>query len=375
MKTTYNILKKLTIASMMMFAIISCDNEDYLIFTAINEEEVKIQNEFLPVYKLSEQTKSNVMERFVWNEPDFGAPSTITYVFEVSTSSNFSSIDLSSGDISDNNFALSVKSAWDLATSIGLDDDPSTNASDGSPNNSGVLYARVKAFAGTSSTGANSSSTTSKISSVNIEIIEKSLDCEEALISSFGLVGSGTKNGWDGPDESLYKIGDNLFLGAATLSDGVMKIREDNDWAVNYGTGSGGVGTLTLGGFGNDIPTTSGNYIITVDLANLTYEFKSTDLFGIIGDAAPGGWGSSNDVKLLPDPCANDKYIAQNVPLTKGVIKIRQNNDWGVNYGTGSGGEGTLTLGGFGNDIPVSEAGTYDIEVDLSALTYTLTKK
>lgn len=296
-------------------------------------------------------------------------------MFEVSTSSNFSSIDLSSGDISDNNFALSVKSAWDLATSIGLDDDPTTNASDGSPNNSGVLYARVKAFAGTSSTGANSSSTTSKISSVNIEIIEKSLDCEEALISSFGLVGSGTKNGWGGPDEPLYKIGDNLFLGAATLSDGVMKIREDNDWAVNYGTGSGGVGTLTPGGFGNDIPTTAGNYIVTVDLGNLTYEFKSTDLFGIIGDAAPGGWGSSNDVKLLPDPCTNDKYIAQNVPLTKGVIKIRQNNDWGVNYGVGSGGEGTLTLGGFGNDIPVSEAGTYDIEVDLSALTYTLTKK
>ena len=35
------------IASLMMVAIVSCDNEDYLIFTAVNEKEVKFQNEFL----------------------------------------------------------------------------------------------------------------------------------------------------------------------------------------------------------------------------------------------------------------------------------------------------------------------------------------
>ena len=80
----YNIFKKIMIASLMMVAIVSCDNEDYLIFTAVNEKEVKFQNEFLPVYKLSSATASNVAERLVWNEPDFGAPATITYVVVLS---------------------------------------------------------------------------------------------------------------------------------------------------------------------------------------------------------------------------------------------------------------------------------------------------
>ena len=47
MKIMYNIFKKIMIASLMMVAIVSCDNEDYLIFTAVNEKEVKFQNEFL----------------------------------------------------------------------------------------------------------------------------------------------------------------------------------------------------------------------------------------------------------------------------------------------------------------------------------------
>ena len=107
MKIMYNIFKKIMIASLMMVAIVSCDNEDYLIFTAVNEKEVKFQNEFLPVYKLSSATASNVAERLVWNEPDFGAPATITYVVEISTSSNFGSIAMSSGDLSSN--AMSSK--------------------------------------------------------------------------------------------------------------------------------------------------------------------------------------------------------------------------------------------------------------------------
>ena len=52
-------------------------------------------------------------------------------------------------------------------------------------------------------------------------------------------------------------------------------------------------------------------------------------------------------------------------------MKFRQNDAWDVNYGLGEGGEGTLMQGGFGNDIPVS-AGTYNITLDLNALTYSL---
>ena len=119
----YNIFKKIMIASLMMVAIVSCDNEDYLVFTAVNEKEVKFQNEFLPVYKLSSATSSNVAERLVWNEPDFGAPATITYVVEISTSSNFGSIAMSSGDLSSNHMALSVKDLLGIAETLGLDEE------------------------------------------------------------------------------------------------------------------------------------------------------------------------------------------------------------------------------------------------------------
>ena len=74
----------------------------------MNEKEVKFQNEFLPVYKLSTATGTNVAERLVWNEPDFGAPSTITYVVEVSTHQVWNIV-MNSGDLSANHLALELK--------------------------------------------------------------------------------------------------------------------------------------------------------------------------------------------------------------------------------------------------------------------------
>ena len=69
---------------------------------------------------------------------------------------------------------------------------------------------------------------------------------------------------------------------------------------------------------------------------NLTFSLSSSDVFGVIGDAAPGGWDSTND-ELIPDPCTDGVYLAQNVSMTAGVFKIRQNNDWTLNYGLGDG--------------------------------------
>ena len=75
MKIMTKIFKTFAVVSLIFATVISCDNEDYLIFTAVNEKEVTFHNEFLPVYKLSTATGTNVAERLVWNEPDFGAPS------------------------------------------------------------------------------------------------------------------------------------------------------------------------------------------------------------------------------------------------------------------------------------------------------------
>jgi hypothetical protein len=368
---------KLLLFTFLIVNISSCEKEDYLIFTAINQKEVKFQNEFQDVYKISQQTSNNISERLVWNAPDFDAPTTVTYVVEFSINSDFSTVDMSSGDTSNNHLGVKVSSMLEFAETLGLDDDPNTTFSDGSPNNTGMVYARVTAYAGTSSSGANQSSTVSKTASMNIEVLENVGACTDAALSNWGLVGDAV-NGWGGTNRGfaagndvpfLSNGQDGMFRAVATLYDGYFKIREDNAWGVNYGD-NGADGTLELGG--DNIAITAGHYIIDFDSVNLTVTVTPAGtVWGVVGDATLNGWGAAEDVKLMPDPCNDGVYIVKDVVLKDGYIKFRQDDAWGVNLGD-NGADGTTDAGG--DNIAVS-AGTYDMTLDTVNGTYTLTKK
>ena len=368
---------KLLLFTFLIVNISSCEKEDYLIFTAINQKEVKFQNEFQDVYKISQQTSNNISERLVWNAPDFDAPTTVTYVIDISTNSDFSTIDMSSGDTSNNHLGLKVSSMLEFAETLGLDDDPSTTFSDGSPNNTGMVYARVTAYAGTSSSGANQSSTVSKTASMNIEVLENVGACTDAALSNWGLVGDAV-NGWGGTNRGfaagndvpfLSNGQDGMFRAVATLYDGYFKIREDNAWGVNYGD-NGADGTLELGG--DNIAITAGHYIIDFDSVNLTVTVTPAGtVWGVVGDATLNGWGAAEDVKLMPDPCNDGVYIVKDVVLKDGFIKFRQDDAWGVNLGD-NGADGTTDAGG--DNIAVT-AGTYDMVLDTVNGKYTLTVK
>ncbi|MDA9588429.1 SusE domain-containing protein [Flavobacteriaceae bacterium] len=185
MKSLLNI-KKTVIAAVLLFAATSCEKEDFLIFTATTNGTLSIQNELQPVYKLSNATSTNIAERLVWNEPDFDAPTTVTYLAEFSTDSNFSSINLDSGDTSNNHFGISISDLITMATALGLDEDPSTTNDAGEPNTKGSVYARVKAFAGSTSSGANQVVLTSPTVILNIEMLEAAASCEDATLSTWG---------------------------------------------------------------------------------------------------------------------------------------------------------------------------------------------
>ena len=368
---------KLLLFTFLIVNISSCEKEDYLIFTAINQKEVKFQNEFQDVYKLSAQTSNNIAERLVWNAPDFDAPTTVTYVVEMSINSDFSTIDMSSGDTSNNHLGVKVSSMLEFAETLGLDDDPNTTFSDGSPNNTGMVYARVTAYAGTSSAGANQSSTVSKTASMNIEVLENVGACAEATLSTWGLVGDAV-NGWGGTNRGfsagndvpfLSNGQDGMFRAVATLYDGYFKIRQDNAWGLNYGD-NGADGTLEQNG--DNIAISAGHYIIDFDANNLTITVTKADtVWGVVGSATLNGWGSAEDVKLMPDPCNDGVYVVKDVVLTDGEIKFRQDDAWGVNLGD-NGADGTTEANGA--NIAVS-AGTYDMILDTVNGTYTLTKK
>ena len=368
---------KLLLFTFLIVNISSCEKEDYLIFTAINQKEVKFQNEFQDVYKISAQTSNNISERLVWNAPDFDAPTTVTYVVEFSINSDFSTIDMSSGDTSNNHLGVKVSSMLEFAETLGLDDDPSTTFSDGSPNNTGMVYARVTAYAGTSSSGANQSSTVSKTASMNIEVLENVGACTDATLSNWGLVGSAV-NGWGGTNRGfsagndvpfLSNGQDGMFRAVATLYDGEFKIREDNAWGLNYGD-DGADGTLEQNGA--NIAISAGHYVIDFDAVNFTITITPAGtVWGVVGSATLNGWGAAEDVKLVPDPCNDGVYIIKDVVLTDGEIKFRQDDAWGVNLGD-DGADGTTEANGA--NIAVS-AGTYDMTLDTVNGTYTLTKK
>lgn len=182
------------------------------------------------------------------------------------------------------------------------------------------------------------------------------------LNSSWGLVGSATPNGWDGPDVPVYSTAvANEFVAYVTLVDGEMKIRENNDWSVNYGdTGADGILDLD----GDNIQVTAGTYKIMFSLNDLSYSIEPFS-WGVVGDATPNGWDGP-DVPLTYD-ATSDQWRAV-LSLTAGDVKFRQNNEWAISYG-GTGLSASLELDG--PNISV-EAGNYLISVDFNNNLYTI---
>ncbi|MDP2089383.1 MAG: SusE domain-containing protein [Flavobacteriaceae bacterium] len=176
---------------------------------------------------------------------------------------------------------------------------------------------------------------------------------------TWGIVGSATTNGWDGPDMKLtYDPFSDTWRAVVKLSEGEIKFRKNNSWDVNYGD-TGADGTLEAGGA--NIAVTAGWYLATVNFTKLEYTLERTNVWGIVGSATPNGWGGP-DTKFTPDFSRDGYFLLKGVTMIDGEFKFRQNDDWGVNYGD-NGNDGTLEAGGA--NIPIT-AGVYDFELDFS---------
>ncbi len=208
---------------------------------------------------------------------------------------------------------------------------------------------------------------------ITLNLVSKSYKIEPY---TWGVVGSAFNDWGATPDGKLqYDPFSDQWRSIVKLKTGELKFRLNNDWGVNYG-GPGLSGTLVDGG--SNIQVNEGLYLVTINLKDLSYSILPvTNLWGIVGDAAPNGWDGP-DVPFDLDYSKYDKnfntngvWIARNVTLKSGEIKFRANNSWTLNYG-GSG--GTLEEGG--SNIKV-EAGVYDVVLDFSggAPVYKLTKK
>jgi len=99
---------------------------------------------------------------------------------------------------------------------------------------------------------------------VDLDVLNTSLGTQ----SDWGLVGSATPNGWNGPDVEMYQTGPQEFSIYAELGSGELKFRFNEDWGNNFGD-NGNDGTLESGGA--NIPISAGTYFIVMDLGAGTY--------------------------------------------------------------------------------------------------------
>jgi len=102
---------------------------------------------------------------------------------------------------------------------------------------------------------------------VDLDVLNSSLGSQ----SDWGLVGSATPNGWNGPDVEMYQTGPQEFSIYTELVSGELKFRFNEDWGNNFGD-NGNDGTLESGGA--NIPITQGTYFIVMDLGSGTYNIS-----------------------------------------------------------------------------------------------------
>ena len=200
-------MRYLVLGLIALFTLASCDNEDYLVFTAVEPVE-KVSFEMNPTRFIKFSIDSwQCIGAFDLDHTDFEAPTTITYEVEGSINADFSTIDYTSGETSDNQVAVTIGKLLTIAEDNDLEVFP--------------IHFRVTAFVGDAD-GNNPIQSVSDPITLNIELVVIN-NCEDPMISTFGLVGDATRNGWDGPDDKAYLVGDGMYTIAASLSAGVMK--------------------------------------------------------------------------------------------------------------------------------------------------------
>lgn len=171
---------------------------------------------------------------------------------------------------------------------------------------------------------------------------------------------AGAYQGWNpgGAKDSLMNSAtDQIVQGYADITDpnGFKFVSQKNWDGPNYGAGDAAGKISTTGGNIN-LPS-AGYYHFKLNLANLTYTADKT-IWGVIGGATAGGWDSDQNMVYSP---ALRQWVAT-IPLTAGEFKFRANDNWDLNYGVT---DGKVVAGG--NNIPVANAGTYSVMLDLSS--------
>ena len=199
---------------------------------------------------------------------------------------------------------------------------------------------------------------TAKYIRITLNMMDYSYKIEKLNFAEF-IYERGDNNGWGG--YALHGPNfDGVYYGAMKLNTMFKFCGDASDWnlAGNWGYSADGI----LGENSNDnIPCTSGFYMITADIANMTYKLTPFTKIGIIGDGQPGDW---NDDTFMTYDETNHCWVATGVALTAGgSIKFRSDAAWdNVNIG---GASLDKLVFNSNDNISVTTSGTYTVKLYL----------
>lgn len=229
--------KFLFAAVTLLLLTLSCEDDNSPVFVAKeNTNELKFLNPFASKYLLSEETKTNIADRLIWTEPDFGVQANINYLIEGSTGSSFDvktdSIKLI-GSTKETNLTVLVSHLLSFKPFFDIDDKPDTTTTDGLPNNSATIFLRVMAYMGTDKAPVNA--TYSKPATVAFSLIEKAV-VNKACDPIYALGDALDGIGWSFPGKELVCASD-VLEGEITLKPGTFRFfQKVGDWnsGLNY---------------------------------------------------------------------------------------------------------------------------------------------
>ncbi|WP_037320801.1 SusF/SusE family outer membrane protein [Salegentibacter sp. Hel_I_6] len=362
-------MKKLSILFLAFIALLSfnaCTQDDDIVFVAQPDPEgIQFSNSFQSSYILPSGNIGNLAERFVWNDVNFDAPTTITYELQGSADESFGDF-MVIGSTGSNNLGVTIGQMRELAADAGLDNDPETEAP-----NTGTVYFKVRAFAGDGE--GNALEEFSEPVAINVELPEAEEEGEAPKMELY-LVGDATEAGWnpannntplfrDGENENIYYF-QGRFAGGAEIEG--FKFLQTTEWQPQWGLSNGELtNSDILGEDPNAFPVDDDAYYsLMVNVDEMTYTWEAIDEsaadvqtnIGIIGDSTPNGWDADTD--MTQSEFNPHIWYIQGIELTDGEAKFRADDAWDLDWGGTTPVSGETTVAG--PNIPVI-AGTYDV--------------
>lgn len=146
-------------------------------------------------------------------------------------------------------------------------------------------------------------------------------------------------------DNITYTLNNVTLTSATDPATTGLKFRQDNDWAINWGSANFPSGTGTQNG--NNILTQAGTYDVTFNRSNGTYTFIPSGFtnIGIWGPAVDSvnGFGGPDVDMVTTDGIT---YTLSGFIFTSGTAYFRFNNDGSNTWGSTAFPTGTAVQGG-----------------------------